>query len=398
MLVSPSVVAERLFLKYFRKCIAFVAGHPWIVFGVIVLTGALVGVYLLFKTYYEYVGPNISHKPEAWSSFGSLLSGVFTLFGAAATIATLIFLGRQFKEQQEITRKQIESLTFEQYLSHRGLFFTRLAEIEKLFFGYIRFANPDKLYGIFFPRNNPTFCELKVGVDCSSVEFKSISKSFERLPELFAGSLKKYEVLDIVGRVGGISHSLQIEYFYEPDDGDVMFSGEHTGLNIYSLDVGVLRLYEVYNNLLFFSGCSAVQPIEWLNCDEEIRFWFLKFYSRASARMEPYVTFNDPDLYSIHKAYVLVQEIQRLGVGLNVPIHLRWQLDSMFSTAKSVKRVEDKVMLNSLVDEAIKEVELLLAESFKCLVVTEVLEELYERLKFVDLDLFERKLKGVRYD
>lgn len=385
-------------MKYFRSCIAFVAGHPWTVFGVMILTGALGGVYLLFKKYYEYVGPDISHKHEAWSSFGSLLSGVFTLFGAAATIATLMFLGRQFKEQQGITRKQIESLTFEQYLSHRGLFFTRLAELEKLFLGRIKFANPNKLYGVFFPRNNPTFCEFKVSADCSSVEFRSISKSFERLPELFAGSLKEYEVLDIVGCVGGISDGLQIDYVYEPENGDVMFSGDHTGLNIYSLDVGVLRLYEVYNNLLFFSGYSAVQPIEWLDCDEEIRFRFLKFYSRASARMEPYVTFNDPDLYSVHKAYVLVQEMQRLGDGLNVPSHLRWQLDPLFSTAISVKRIENKVMLNDLVDEAIKEVESLLAESFKCLVITEVLEELYERLKFIDLDLFERKLKSVRYD
>lgn len=377
---------------------AFVASHPWTVFGVMVLAGALGGVYVLFKTYYEYVGPNISHKHEAWSSFGSLLSGVFTLFGAAATIATLIFLGRQFREQQEISRKQIESLTFEQYLSHRGLFFTRLAELEKLFLGHIKFANPDKLYGIFFPRNNPTSCEFQVGVDFCSFEFKSIRESFERLPELFAGSLKEYEVLDIVWCVAGISDSLQIDYIYEPGNGDVMFSGKHTGLNIYSLDVGVLRLYEVYNNLLFFSGCPSVQPIEWLDCDEEIRFWFLKFYSRASARMEPYVTFNDPDLYSIHIAYVLVLEIQRLGDGLSLPGHLRWQLDPLFSTAKLVNRIEDKVMLNGLVDEAVKEVELLLGESFKCLMATEVLEELYERLKFVDLDLFERKLKGVRYD
>lgn len=398
MLLWADLVAESLFLKYFRKFVAFMAGRPWTVFGVMVLIGALGGVYLLFSAYYEYVGPDISHKHEAWSSFGSLLSGVFTLFGAAATIATLIFLARQFKEQQGITRKQIESLTFEQYLSHRGLFFTRLVELEKLFSGRIKFTNPDKLYGIFFPRNNPTFCEFKVSVEFPSLEFKSISKAFERLPELFAGSLKEYEVLEIVDYVGGVSDSLQIGYVYEPENGDVMFSGDHTGLNIYSLDVGVLRLYEVYNNLLFFSGCSAVQPIEWLDCDEEIRFWFFKFYSRASARMEPYVTFNDPDLYSIHKAYVLVQEVQRLGDGLNFPIHLRWQLDHLFSTAESVNCIEDKAMLNDLVGEAVKEVELLLKESFKCSAVTEVLEELHERLKIVGLDLFNRKLKGLRFD
>jgi hypothetical protein len=110
-----------------KKAWKNICEYPWIS-GVIGI--GLLFILVIFITYGVSLGPR-SHDHTAWSSFGSMLAGVFTLFGTTATIATLLFLNAQFKEQQKVTAKQIEALTFEQYVNHRKLFFERLNEIEE---------------------------------------------------------------------------------------------------------------------------------------------------------------------------------------------------------------------------------------------------------------------------
>lgn len=59
-------------------------------FGIVLGAFALI----IFGLYWWKLGP-ISTDHAAWSSFGSLLSGVFTIVGAGATMGTLLFLGKQ---------------------------------------------------------------------------------------------------------------------------------------------------------------------------------------------------------------------------------------------------------------------------------------------------------------
>lgn len=66
---------------------------------------------ITFWQYDVYLG-SISHDHAAWSSFGSLLSGVFTIVGAGATIATLLFLNNQNKDMQKVTQAQVNALRY----------------------------------------------------------------------------------------------------------------------------------------------------------------------------------------------------------------------------------------------------------------------------------------------
>lgn len=373
-----------------KKIWGNICEYPWIsgVIGV-----GLLFILGIFVTYGVTLGP-LSHKHGAWSSFGSMLSGVFTLFGTTATIATLLFLSAQFKEQQKVTAKQIEALTFEQYKNHRSLFITRLEEISDLYAGQIKFRNPDYLYNKFFPRNNSSFCEFKLSSEYENKDLIQIYSSFDKLINLFQGKLDDYEVLDIVGYVDGISDWLQINYIYERRDGDVLFADCHLGINIYSLDSSISRLFTIFNDLLFFSGASRIKPLEYLDSDERVRFGFLKFYSRASARMEPYVVFNDDDLRSIHKVYVLVKEIHLMDYGvLNL---LEWHLDAIFKSHSTLSAIYNKELLESFVKDNIKEIEVVLKNK-PDVKEMEKIEEVLSILQGMSSKFFNAKLSQLRF-
>ena len=148
--------------------------------GVAVGIGILVAVGVLWA-YGYYLGP-ISRLATDWGSFGSVMSGAFTLLSSFATIGTLLFLYLQqlkgeerqnaqdadnlVKQQKHdiVVEKQLAALTFEQYLNHRKVFIERLNEQSIFFRRDIGFADPDRVYTAMFVKNSPSHCEYKVEV------------------------------------------------------------------------------------------------------------------------------------------------------------------------------------------------------------------------------------------
>jgi hypothetical protein len=116
---------------------------------------------IVFYLYGHHLGP-ISDQDGPWSSFGSLLSGVFTLIGAVATVGTLLFLGKQNKEMQKVTQAQLDSLTFERYINHRKLFSDHLNELVDVHKGAFKFRDPSHLYNSIFTDNSPHHCSFTV--------------------------------------------------------------------------------------------------------------------------------------------------------------------------------------------------------------------------------------------
>ncbi|PBJ12925.1 hypothetical protein BSF43_18800 [Pseudomonas ogarae] len=112
--------------------------------GIAVGVGVLVAVGVLCA-YGYYLGP-VSKLTTDWGSFGSVMSGAFTLLSSFATIGTLLFLYLQQVKSEErqvaldaenlakqqkhdvVVEKQLAALTFEQYLNHRKVFIERLNE------------------------------------------------------------------------------------------------------------------------------------------------------------------------------------------------------------------------------------------------------------------------------
>ena len=232
----------------------------------------------VFATYWYNLG-SISHEHGPWSSFGALLSGVFTLAGAGATIATLLFLNAQSQEQkkdalkrdkrqrrrerkqaeeyQKITQAQLDTLTFERYMNHRKLFFERLTELEISFDNKFIIVNGDALYNKIFPNNGPTNLEFKVIPLCGDEGHNHIgelSKLLDELEKILDTPLvENINALDLTILILRINGKLNIKWSAPACDGDIIFDGRNTGVNIYSIQEFTHRIKSVVNSFLFYT-------------------------------------------------------------------------------------------------------------------------------------------------
>lgn len=237
--------------------------YPWIS---VVIGGGLLIIFSIFTTYALSLGPR-SHDHTAWSSFGSMLAGVFTLFGTTATIATLLFLNAQFKEQQKVTAKQIEAVTFEQYVNHRKLFFERLKEIEESLDGKIKFKNHDNLYHNIFPQNSPHQClftvELVSGEQAKVGDLSDMHSSYMLLKGMLGKSQWfPIEADNLVKHLIMMPNVLSFLNVGDEYDGDMELEGYNFGINIYSINEYVIRVTTILNAFLSFTGNSPVPSID----------------------------------------------------------------------------------------------------------------------------------------
>lgn len=237
--------------------------YPWIS---VVIGGGLLIIFSIFTTYALSLGPR-SHDHTAWSSFGSMLAGVFTLFGTLATLATLLFLNAQFKEQQKITAKQIQAVTFEQYVNHRKLFFERLKEIEESLDGKIKFKNHDNLYHNIFPQNSPHQCLFTVEIVSGELAKVDDLSDMHSSYILLKGMLEKSQWLPIeadnlVRHLIMMPNALSFLHVGDEYDGDMELEGYNFGINIYSINEYVIRVTTILNAFLTFTGKSPVPSID----------------------------------------------------------------------------------------------------------------------------------------
>lgn len=232
----------------------------------------------VFATYWYNLG-SISHEHGPWSSFGALLSGVFTLAGAGATIATLLFLNAQNQEQkklslirdaeqrererlqalehQKITQAQLDTLTFERYMNHRKIFFERLTELQVSFDNKFVIVNVDTLYNKVFPENGPTHLKLKVNPLCGAGGENLIgvvSKLLNELEQMLDTSLvENINALNLTTLILRINGKLNIKWLAPACDGDIFFDGRNTGVNIYSINEFTHRIKSILNSFLFYT-------------------------------------------------------------------------------------------------------------------------------------------------
>jgi len=255
-----------------KKWWGSICEYPWI--SVVIGLGLLF-ILVVFITYGVSLGPR-SHDHTAWSSFGSMLAGVFTLFGSTATIATLLFLNAQFKEQQKVTAKQIQAVTFEQYVNHRKLFFERLKEIEESLDGKIKFKNHDNLYHNIFPKNSPHQCLFTVEIVSGELAKVGDLSDMHSSYILLKGMLQKSQWLPIeadnlVRHLIMMPNALSFLHVSDEYDGDMELEGYNFGINIYSLNEYVIRVTTILNAFLSFTGNTPVPSIDNLAESSELR-------------------------------------------------------------------------------------------------------------------------------
>lgn len=234
---------------------------------------------VVLAVYGMKLGP-VSSQTADWGSFGSVMGGAFTLLSALATIATLLHLYGQQKKAEvrqnatdienekarknhdDVVKKQISALTFEQYLKHQGAFLERINKMESAFKSKILFSNPEKLYRDIFPNNSPSYCsyitELSGGNDKSLGFINDINEVCEKIDCYLGYHPDNTDIYKLISHLYELQESLTLTYQEKEKEGDVFFAGQKIGLNIYDVYSLFLDIQKAANFVMFFSGRKEI--------------------------------------------------------------------------------------------------------------------------------------------
>ncbi|HCL4364109.1 TPA: hypothetical protein ACNFRY_003492 [Pseudomonas aeruginosa] len=246
---------------------------------ILMLFGGAVPVVIITTYFWVFSngGSGLSSRPEDWSAFGAVLAGAFTLLSAISTTLALVFVSVQTGLARKTAARQIESLTLEQYISHRKVFSERLEAVERHFEGRISFLALDELYGRVFPKNNPVHFEARV--DTSNDNSGRLAHLIKVYEALYDAAVDIRE-----GKTGQVHKFLQRFLSFQDALGIIVKEVEPIGvvrhrkfdkaLNIFSLMESLKRAEYVLNSYLFYSANKTVGRFRALDVGELV-FWVM---------------------------------------------------------------------------------------------------------------------------
>lgn len=314
----------------------------------------------LFYTY-AHTFPYVSDNHGAWSSFGSLMAGFFTLTGTVATLATLLFLARQNKEMQTVTQTQMDTLTFERYISHRKLFTEHLRELEVLHKNTFTFRDPSSLYSAIFPDNSPHHCSFSVSPiydengDGENHIGMILSKTKTLKAYLEKAEFKDGDADEFVLHLIDLNCSIcMIEPKTELRDGDVTFLERFYGFNIYTLDDFVKRYLSICNMILRFTNNPLLDVRSYQSNSRYVREALMKRFLFPTKRIAIKVYSRVKGIHIL--AYVFF-EAQRLreGAAFLFPKTIKY-LSIKFLSADNVGTLADDAVFNDMLNVLLNEV------------------------------------------
>ncbi|GLO16053.1 hypothetical protein PPUJ20028_46390 [Pseudomonas putida] len=330
----------------------FSSALPWII------VAALGPAVIILVAYWYNLGP-VSHDHGPWSSFGSLLSGVFMVASTCATLATLMFLAHQNKQiqdsnrkQQEVTDKQLAAVNFEQYVNHRRYFMERLGELQSAFGNRFVFEDADELYSKVFPRNSPINLEFTAEVNGSLNAQNYLGKLCYQLGKLDdfskAPDWNRSGGRRLIGLLIDLSVALNLRMVDEPYDGDVVFNGKRTFINIYSSNEFIELAKAIFNSFLFYTG------------NEKFSGFDIPMGRSASDSLMAYVLSakEDPAVFDVVKAVPGLEIMEQIYFNLFRMRHEDfWFLQpsyatlmDAFSSRIGVMQLKNKEFVDQIVD------------------------------------------------
>ncbi len=239
----------------------------WIWLGIVV---AFFVLFLLpaaatFWLYRENLG-NISHKPDDWGAFGSLLSGVFTYIAAVGTMGTLIFLVYQQGKNNELINRQLALQTFEEYEKHRKLFFEKLTGIESFYEHEISFPHRERVYSSIFHMNSPLTMQYSLSIreDDPNARPKDLIDCLHKYKKI-SSMLEDYRsfnnCISIIIEVLDLSYDLGIAAVKKNVEGQILWFDMPTALNINDMGLALRRIETTLDMILSMSSNQPVQSI-----------------------------------------------------------------------------------------------------------------------------------------
>lgn len=324
--------------------------------------GIVLGAFavIVFGLYWWNVGP-ISSDHTAWSSFGSLLSGVFTIVGAGATVGTLLFLGKQNHDMQEVTKAQMATLTFERYINHRKLFADHLQELVALHKDSFTFRDPSSLYSAIFPKNSPHHCSFTTAptYDENGDGTNQLGEMLSKLKRLKAYSHQSHfgddEPQELVLLLITLAYYIfMIEPTKPAQEGDIRFLTNEYGINIYSLKNFVDPCLSIANMLLRFTDNPLVDVREFNSDSRFVREALIKRYHLQKAKHAITIHSEVKGIHVLAFVYFEAQRLREDGAFL-FPQTVKL-LNAKFQTVETVKTLADDSVFNDMLNVLLNEV------------------------------------------
>lgn len=340
--------------------------------------------------YVRNVGTGYSSESSNWGDFGSLLSGTFGLLASFSAVATLLVVLAQFKKQNTLIEKQLESIEFERYDKHRRIFFEKLESIERIHHQTIRFKNKEELYQLLFPFNSPERCLTRIveqtipimkGKGFPNLRMTMISIS--TIIDVKQDGLSKKELLLILDA----GELLQLESLAEKRFGDISYKNSKTIFNAYDLKTGLEILEHTYITVLSY-GNMKTQPCI---CNKIKQPQLLKGMinaihdGRGDNLLEIKVERETIISTVYEKLGNILHKLIKLGKATDDIFQLSMIIDSVFTDViAKAHYVDDPTGLTEIIemiDEVLKEDVLLEAELKKIRLYKKILTDRRNRLE-----------------
>ncbi|MDA5562828.1 hypothetical protein PJK54_04000 [Cobetia sp. MMG027] len=293
---------------------------------------------LIILSCYFYIFHNgLSESSSDWANFGSLLAGAFTFCGSLATIATLLLIHEENKNNSIVIKHQSEALAFEQYLKHRELFFSLLTETAKNLASDIEIYNIDDLYRKIFPDNNPTArpvyaVELVEATKCKADDLTDIVEQYK----ILKSSLENHSS-DSAHAALRIISMLHINCLAEPGNGDFVFGDKNLGLNVYSLENKIHEIHKILNALLYFTGNQHRDSIDHLANNTILKTSLLNDFIRTHERdCIFYLHIKDKELEVLNEIYV---ELSNNTTAAALFKDTRYRIQTGLSSQKNINKL-----------------------------------------------------------
>lgn len=229
----------------------------WLWLSVILLIACLIFGVILFYRYHQFF-PNISPQRDDWNVFGALIGGFGSCLGAIATIATLLFLAHQNAKQQVFIDWQKKTQGFDWYIKHRQLFIERLRELQAMFSDQFRFRNPEKLYEGVFKDNYLAMADFPADRQRSALAGRLLEKLGVKLLNLDIllqkNSWDDRDLKILLVELIDVSYLMELDWTGDECDGDILWNGRNSGVNLYSIIETIARLHTVYDALSYYAG------------------------------------------------------------------------------------------------------------------------------------------------
>lgn len=304
-----------------------------------ILATGIIFALTIILLYFTTFNDKLSSSSDDWANFGSLLSGAFTLCGSLATIATLLFIHEENKDNKEVIQHQTEALAFEQYLKHRELFINLITETTKATSNNIEIYNIDDLYKRIFANNKPTnrpiyAVDLKSTTNCKPGDLKDIIASYNILTGYVTQNSPEVAI-----QLRKLTSMLHIRCLEPPCNGDLIFKGTNTGINIYDIQSKTQEISKIINALLYFTGNDDIADIHEQASSRVLKLAIIKHFRTNNPDPNFHVNRTRNTLTTLEKIYLELSDYTCLNHLLK---NTKNYINKSFSSKEDVKELLKK--------------------------------------------------------